>query len=314
MLDGHAHQALGASHRNRFDTDAGIEADLLFTALQHVFVKEFDQALRIRCAFFPFDPDVNVLRVFAEDNDVHALGMLHGRRHAGVILHRAHAGVEIEDLAQGDVEGADAASDGRGQRTLDGDAKFADGADGVVGKPVLEARLGLFAGKNFVPGHGALSLVSLFDRGVEYADGGFPNIAPSAVAFNERDDRAIGDAVLAVAVFDLLPVGWDGDSVERRHYTCLQKAGKELFIIKNIEGSEREAPPSSHIVLEVTRLSPLPAFVLCDPRLHQFSHKIGRQRLVYGEADGAFGCLIVLEFVFRRCDYRETSREETAVL
>jgi hypothetical protein len=36
----------------------------------------------------------------------------------------------------------------------------------------------------------------------------------------------IWDAILAVAVFDLLPVGWDRDSVERRHYTCLQKRGR----------------------------------------------------------------------------------------
>ena len=152
--------------------------------------------------------------------------MLHGRRHSGVILHGTHAAVEIEDLAQGDVEGADAASDGRSQRTFDGDAKFADGADGVVGKPVLKASLGFLSGKNFVPGYGALTLVCLFDSGVEDADGGFPDIAARAVAFNERDDRVIGDAVLAVAVFDLLPVGWDGDSVERRHDTCLQKLGR----------------------------------------------------------------------------------------
>ena len=140
--------------------------------------------------------------------------MLHGRGHSGVILHGTHAGVEIEDLAQGDVEGADAASDGRGQRAFDGDAKFADGADGVVGQPVLKAGLGFLAGKDFVPGYGALPVVGLFDSGVEYADRGFPDITASAVAFNERDDWAIGNAVLAVAVFDPLPVGWERDSVK----------------------------------------------------------------------------------------------------
>ena len=230
MLDGHTHQALGASHGHGFDADAGIEADLLLAAFQHVFVEEFDQPFGIRRPLFPFDSGVNVFCVFAEDDNVHALGMLHGRRHSGVILHRTHAAVEIEDLAQGDVERADAASDGRGQRTFNGDAKFTDRADSVVGEPILEARLGFLAGKNFVPGHRALSVVSLFDSGVEHPDGGFPNIAASAVTFNERDDGAIGDAVFAVAVFDLLTVGWDGDSVKRRHYTCLQKRGRNFSL------------------------------------------------------------------------------------
>jgi hypothetical protein len=36
----------------------------------------------------------------------------------------------------------------------------------------------------------------------------------------------IGDAVLAIAVFDLVPVGWYRDSVERRHYICLRTLGR----------------------------------------------------------------------------------------
>src|SRR6267143_357126 len=111
-----------------------------------------------------------------------------------------------------------------------GDAKFTDGADGVVGEPIVKASLGLFAGKNFVPRHGALTLVLLFNRSVEDADGSLPDIAARAIAFNERDDRVIGDTVLAVAVFDLLPVGWDRDSVERRHRACLQERGRNFSL------------------------------------------------------------------------------------
>src|ERR1019366_3672610 len=226
MLDGHAHQTFGAGHGHGLDADAGIEADLLLATFQHVFVEEFDQPGGIGRAFFPFDAGVNVFCVLAEDDDVHALGMLYGRRHTGVVLHGTHAAVEIEGLAQGDVEGADPASDGRGQRTFDGDAIFADGADGVIREPVLKASLGFLAGKDFVPGYRALTLVRLFNRGVEDADGGFPDIAAGAVPFNKRDDRVIGNAILAVAVFDLLPIGWDRDSVVRRHAGSLQKVGR----------------------------------------------------------------------------------------
>ena len=40
-------------------------------------------------AGFPLDADINVFGVFAEDDDVHALGVLHGRGNAGEIAHRA---------------------------------------------------------------------------------------------------------------------------------------------------------------------------------------------------------------------------------
>jgi hypothetical protein len=243
MPDGHPHQTLATGHGHGFDADPGIETDLLLAAFQHVFVEEFNQPGGIRRAFFPFDAGVNIFCVFAEDDDVHALGMLHGRRHTGVVLHGTHAAVEIEDLAQGDVEGADAASDGRGQRTFDGDAKFAHGADGVVGEPVLKASLGLFAGKDFVPGYGALAVVRLFDSGIEDAGGGLPDIAARTVPFNEGDDWVIGDAVLAVAVFDLLPVGWDRDSVERRH-ALASRSWEGTNHYKEYLPVERRAPPA----------------------------------------------------------------------
>ncbi len=43
VLDRHAHQALGSGDGDRLDADAGVEANLLLAALQHVFVEELDQ-------------------------------------------------------------------------------------------------------------------------------------------------------------------------------------------------------------------------------------------------------------------------------
>ena len=140
--------------------------------------REFDQLLDFGRAGFPLDADVNVFGVLAEDDDVHALGMLHGRRHAGEIAHGPHAGVEIEHLAQGHVERADAAADRRRQRALDGDAEVADGLDGVLRQPFLELVERLFAGEDLEPRDLALAAIGLLDRGVKNAPRAFQMSRP----------------------------------------------------------------------------------------------------------------------------------------
>ena len=126
--------------------------------------------------------------------------MLHRRGRARVILHRAHAGVEIEHLAQSDVQRADASAHGRRERPFDGDAKFAQGVDGVVGKPGVELGHGLFAGEHFVPHDAALAAVGFLHRRIEDADRGLPDVAAGAIAFDEGNERVVGYLVLSVAV------------------------------------------------------------------------------------------------------------------
>ena len=66
-------------------------------------------------------------------------------------------------------------------------------------------------------------------------------------------------------------------------------------------------------VSRATRSAPFLAFVLRDPRLHQFLNKRRRQWLVRGEVDGPFGCGEALKFVLERLDHGRT-RKQTAVL
>ncbi len=222
VLDRHADQALGAGDGDRLDADARVLAHPLVGARQHLVVDEVDQLLRLRRALLPLDAGVNVFRVLAEDDDVHALGMLHRRRDALVILHRADAGIEVEDLAQGDVQRANAAADGRGQRALDADAQLAKRGDGVVGQPGLEAVHGFFAGENFIPGHPTLAVVGDLDSGVEYAHRRFPDVAAGAVTFDERDDGIVRDDKLTVFVSDLGSAGGQSNSVIRSRHEAPQ--------------------------------------------------------------------------------------------
>jgi hypothetical protein len=128
--------------------------------------------------------------------------MLHRAGHAGVVLHRADAGVEIEHLAQRDVERADAAADRRGERSFDGDAQVARGVDRVIGQPVLKLPISLLAGEDFEPGDRAFAAVSLLDGSVEDTLRGAPDIAAGAVAFDVRDDGVVRHLILAVGILD----------------------------------------------------------------------------------------------------------------
>src|SRR5216684_6121374 len=65
--------------------------------------------------------------------------------------------------------------------------------------------------------------------------------------------------------------------------------------------------------LRATRSAPFLAFVLRDPRLHQFLNKCSRQWLVRGEVDGPFGFGEALKFVLERLDHGR-SREQTAMV
>ena len=206
VADGVADQALGAEDGDGLDADAGVEADFFLAAFEQVVVEEINETGGVIAAFFELDAGVDVLGVLAEDDDVDLLGMLHGAGHALVVLDGADAGVEVEKLAQGHVEGADAAADRRGERPFDGDAEIAGGGHGVVGEPGGELAEGFFAGEDFKPADGALAAVGFLYCAVEDALRGLPDVAAGTVAFDERDDGAIGDLKLAVGVLDRLAV------------------------------------------------------------------------------------------------------------
>ena len=101
--------------------------------------QELDDALGLRRPARPLDAGVDVLGVLAEDDDVHQLGTRDRRRRAREVAHRPHAGVEVEHLAQRDVQAADAAADRRRQRPLDGDLVGLDRLERVVRQPLADA-------------------------------------------------------------------------------------------------------------------------------------------------------------------------------
>src|SRR5580698_621679 len=217
VLDGHPDQALGAGNRDRLDTDTRIFADALVGAGQHLVVDEIDQLSGLRGPLLPFDSRVNVFGILAENHKIHPLRMLHWRRDAPVVLHGAHAAIQIENLTQGNVQRADPAANGRGQWAFDADTQIAECSNGLIGKPCLEPVHRLLAGKYFVPGHAALSVVGDIHSSIEDTHRSLPYVASGTVALNKGNDGVIRNNELSVEG-DLGTAGRQGNTVIRRRH------------------------------------------------------------------------------------------------
>jgi hypothetical protein len=193
ILDGLAHQALGAFARHRLDADTrGVgEADLLDA---HLVLQELDQLLGLVGLGFELDAGVDVFRVFAEDHHVGLVRLLDGRRHALEVLDGAQADIQVELLAQRHVQRTDAAADRRGQRALDGHHVFTHRLQGFFGQPDVRAiDLGrLFAGEHFHPVDLALAAIGLGHRGIDHLEHHRRDVQTRAVALDEGNDRLSG--------------------------------------------------------------------------------------------------------------------------
>ena len=204
-LDGGAHEALGAFLADGLDAEgAGVgEADLGDAHLAH---QEAADLVGLGRAGLVLDAGVDVLGVLAEDDHVHVFGALDGAGHALEVLDGAHAGVQVEFLAQRDVDGADAGADRGGQRALDAEQVLAEGVQGALGQPLVGAvhLQALLTGVDFHPLDLLLAAVGDLDGGVEDADAGFPDVGAGAVALDEGNDGVVRHGELAVLHRDLL--------------------------------------------------------------------------------------------------------------
>src|ERR1051326_3184687 len=165
------------------------------------------KATSLRASRRVLDPGVDVLGILPEDDHVHGTRVLDGRRHALEPAHRPHAGIEVELLAERDVEGADPPAHRGGEGSLDRDEVLADGGDRVLGEPVAGEDLGLFSREDLEPGDPPDGAVGPLDRGVEDPDRRAPDVRAGAVAFDERDDRVIRNAEPALLQGDRLAFG-----------------------------------------------------------------------------------------------------------
>ena len=124
VVESELDDAARAADRDRLDRDAGV----VVRELAALRLDPGDQLPHLLRSLLVLDPGVEVLGVLPDDDQV---DVLEARAHAGIGLARADLGIEVEALAQPDVDGAEAAADGRRDRPLQRDASLADRVEDV---------------------------------------------------------------------------------------------------------------------------------------------------------------------------------------
>ena len=201
ILDRLAHQPLGALARHRLDADRRSlrKADFLDAHVVDQKLHELPRAFGLRR---PFDSGVDILRVLAKNHHVHFLGRLDRAGHAGEILDRPQADIQVELLAQRDIERPDASAHGSRQRPFDRHDVILEDRHRLVGQPHVGAvDLGrLFAGVDLHPVDFSFSRVGLGHRRVDHLDHHRCDVDPGAVAFDVGNDRLIRNVEAVVLV------------------------------------------------------------------------------------------------------------------
>ena len=205
VFDRCTNQTFGAFFRTRLNTDTAMfrEANFLHA---HLFTQEFNHFLGVGRVSFPFDTRINVFRVFTEDNHIGQFRVFNRAWSALIVTYRTQADVEIQFLAQGNVQRANTATNRSGQRTFNGNAIFTNQIKGFSRQPdILTINLcGFFTGVNFHPGDFTLAFIGFLDCSVDHFQHGWGYIYTDSITFNVRDNRIFRNVEFAVLQGDLL--------------------------------------------------------------------------------------------------------------
>src|SRR5207248_8961647 len=100
VLNSHGNETLRSELRHWLDAECGFLADLALELLAQIGRELF----RFGRARLPLDSGINVFRILAEDHDIDLLRLLDRSADTLEIANGPDAGVQGEDLPQGDVE------------------------------------------------------------------------------------------------------------------------------------------------------------------------------------------------------------------
>ncbi len=208
--DCRAHESLGTFHRNRLDTNAGSFREAhLGIFLGECILEHAHEFCIIFGAVLEFNAGVNIFGVLAEDDHIHMFGVLHRGRHALIPTHRTLANVQVQQLAERNIQRTDTAANGSCERAFDAHQKLAERFSCFIGQPALEHLKRLLARVHFHPMDLAFPAIRLLHRRIEHTHRSAPNVASRAIALNKRNDRIIGNIQLPIFNGNLRPACGD---------------------------------------------------------------------------------------------------------
>ncbi len=120
VLNRHANQSLTALLRDGLDTKARAcgKTDPVRAKFR---LQKVNETLHLLGARGILNPSIDVLGVLAKHHHVRQRCILHWGGYPGEIAYRSNTGEKIERLSHHDVQRTNAAPNGRGQRSFDGD-------------------------------------------------------------------------------------------------------------------------------------------------------------------------------------------------
>ncbi len=122
-----------------------------------------------------------------------------------VVAHRTQANIEIQLLAQRNVQGTDTAANRSRQWAFDGNTVVTDQIEGFSRQPdVLAVNVGrFFTGINFHPGNFTLAFVGFLNSGIHHFQHRRSHIYADTITFDEWDNRVVWNIQLAILQGDL---------------------------------------------------------------------------------------------------------------
>ncbi len=216
ITDRRSDQALAAKRADWFDAQASALEE---TGRAQFFAQETGQLFIFRRAGFKFNAGVNVFGILAEDDHIHFFRVFQRAGHTPIPAHRADAAIQVQHLAQSDIQAAKPAAYRGGQRTLDADQEFAQRVEGFFGHIVtIVNRGGFFPGINLHPENLAVAPISLLDCRIPDSLAGGHDIVADTIPFDVHQNRVIRHIEYAVRHPNLSATFRHNNFVERHAY------------------------------------------------------------------------------------------------
>ena len=107
VLQSHADQAFAAPFGHGFNADGRGQVQ----GTSQFVIEKIDEALGLGSVGGPLDAGIDVFGIFPENHHVDFGRFFHGAGHPGIVAYRADAGIQVQNLAQRDVQGPKAPAD-----------------------------------------------------------------------------------------------------------------------------------------------------------------------------------------------------------